>query len=85
MMANIPPFDCLQRCQAPDEFFSGGPWVYHPKDKVLQLKDEEKGFIEWQIWEGVSGNASSTYVILLDGEVFFVVSEYHLLISFRHL
>jgi hypothetical protein len=73
MIATIPPFNCMERCQAPDEFFSGGPWVYHPKEKVLKLREGEKGFIEWQIWEGVFGNSTNSYSIEVNGEVFFEV------------
>jgi hypothetical protein len=68
MMQDMPAFNCVERCQAPDEFFSGGPWLYHPKEKVLRLEKEQSGFIEWQIWEGLSTNSTS-FVIEVDGNV----------------
>ena len=74
MIATIPPFNCVEHCQAPDEFFSGGPWVYHPKDRILQLRKDENGFVEWQIWEGISGNSTDSYKIEIDGHTIFEVN-----------
>ncbi len=69
-MNDIPPFNCVERCQTPDEFFSGGPWLHHPKDGILQLQKGETGLIEWRIWQG----NSSEFSIEVDRTPIFVVN-----------
>ena len=34
----MPPFDCEEHCQAPDEFYSGAPWVYQPENEELYIR-----------------------------------------------
>ena len=46
------PFNCEQRCQAPDSFFSGVPWPYFPeagKDLILK-PDVINPRLQWQLW-----------------------------------
>jgi hypothetical protein len=38
VVKEMPAYDCSSRCQAPDEFFSGMPWIAIPKNKILNLK-----------------------------------------------
>ena len=52
----LPPFDCRERCQAPDNFFSGIPWLSRPgagSGHVLSVRANRTGVLEWQILEGV--------------------------------
>ncbi len=37
-ISEMKPYDCAGRCQAPDEFFSGSPWVALPSSKILNVK-----------------------------------------------
>ena len=38
----MPSFDCQEHCQAPDEFYSGSPWVSKPENKELYARAGEK-------------------------------------------
>jgi hypothetical protein len=31
-------FNCKERCQAPDEFFSGAPWLVQPYTGIVNVK-----------------------------------------------
>ena len=31
-------FNCKERCQAPDEFFSGAPWLVQPSSGSVQIR-----------------------------------------------
>ena len=37
VFSSLPPFNCSERCQAPDSFFSGLPWLSHPENGTLYL------------------------------------------------
>ena len=64
VFSNLPPFNCSARCQAPDAFFSGAPWLAHPEDGILKIQENEnnaakqKTFLEWQIWTGLRNRSS---------------------------
>jgi hypothetical protein len=62
-MENFLPFNCTERCQAPDKFFYGGPLLDKPQDRILRLQKDETGLIEWQIWR----RNSSGFNIEVDG------------------
>ena len=49
----IPRFYCSERCQAPNAFYSGSPFLSAPPDGKLELKELESKEIEWQIWTSV--------------------------------
>ena len=38
----MPSFDCQEHCQAPDEFYSGSPWVSKPENKELYARAGKK-------------------------------------------
>ena len=46
----IPSFDCEERCQAPNEFYSGIPWLSNPENGIAQVNDKSSLLIEWQVW-----------------------------------
>ena len=46
----IPRLNCTERCQAPDSFFTGSPWLSEPIDGKLELKENESKEVEWQLW-----------------------------------
>ena len=46
----MPRYNCSERCQAPDSFYSGSPYLSFPADGILQLKEDEERIVEWQIW-----------------------------------
>ena len=50
----IPRYDCSERCQAPDAFYSGAPFLSNPADGKLEVKESESKDIEWQIWTSVN-------------------------------
>ena len=50
----IPRYDCTERCQAPDAFYSGSPFLSIPPDGKLEVKESETKNIEWQIWTSVN-------------------------------
>ena len=50
----MPSFDCTERCQAPDAFFSGSPYLSNPEGGRLELKDNTSHTVEWQIWTSVN-------------------------------
>ncbi len=80
-MTTIPPFYCAEQCQAPDEFFSGGPWVYHPRNRILLLKSNDKSFIEWQTWDGLFAKANESSAFKLEGKTIFEVKIYFQIIK----
>lgn len=50
LFGTLPRFNCSERCQAPNAFFSGSPFLSIPTDGKLELKESESKEIEWQIW-----------------------------------
>lgn len=50
----MPRFDCTERCQAPDAFFSGSPYLSNPEGGRLELKEDTSYTVEWQIWTSVN-------------------------------
>ena len=50
----IPRYNCAERCQAPDAFYSGAPFLSIPADGKLEVKESESKDIEWQIWTSVN-------------------------------
>ena len=60
----MPQFDCAARCQAPDAFFSGAPWLSHPENGTLFIHMEsnpglQDSFLEWQIWNGLNSSSEN--------------------------
>lgn len=70
--ANLPSFNCEARCQAPDVFFSGAPWVSHPENGTLKIKLKDEIHIEWQIWKGLKNSTinSNKVILILKKQVF---------------
>ena len=50
LFETMPRYNCSERCQAPDSFYSGSPYLSFPADSILQLKEDEERMVEWQIW-----------------------------------
>ena len=46
----IPRLECTERCQAPNAFYTGSPFLSSPIDGKLEMKELEAKEIEWQIW-----------------------------------
>lgn len=46
----MPRFNCTERCQAPDEFYSGSPFLSNPEKGILPLRANKPSHVEWQIW-----------------------------------
>ena len=72
VFSNLPPFNCSARCQAPDAFFSGAPWLAYPEDgilKILENGNEQKTFLEWQIWTGLRNSSDLVnYELEINGD-----------------
>ena len=50
----IPRYECSERCQAPNAFFSGAPFLFFPKDGKLEVKESESRDIVWNLWTSVN-------------------------------
>ena len=59
----IPRYHCTERCQAPNEFYSGSPFLTIPKNGILELKELATQSVEWQIWTSVN-NAGDLKVFI---------------------
>lgn len=72
VFSSLPPFDCSSRCQAPDTFFSGQPWLSHPENGTLYLKfnsqQSEESFLEWQIWIAAAASENSSIDLRINGQ-----------------
>ena len=71
MFSSLPPFNCSARCQAPDAFFSGAPWLAYPENGILKIRENSpQTFLEWQIWTGLRNNADLVnYQLEINGEL----------------
>ena len=56
-----PPFDCAERCQAPNPFYSGIPWLSNPENGKLTLSETSYGLLEWQIWQDGLKNGKQSF------------------------
>ena len=59
----IPRLNCSERCQAPDSFFTGSPWLSEPIDGNVELKENESKEVEWQLWSSVNSLDGSKFSI----------------------
>ena len=71
MFSSLPPFNCSARCQAPDAFFSGAPWLAYPENGILKIRENSpQTFLEWQIWTGLRNNSNLVnYQLEINGEL----------------
>ena len=73
---SMTPFNCQERCQAPDSFYSGEPWLRHPKSKeIVLMPDSSNVYAEWQIYTASDTSKLEVYIdsqkyalTLLDGQ-----------------
>ena len=47
---NMPRYHCSERCKAPNEFYSGSPFLSFPSDGILEMKQMDERVVEWQFW-----------------------------------
>ena len=64
-IGTLPRYDCSERCQAPDAFFSGSPFLSIPSDGKLRVVPNEPYPIEWQIWKISKSIENISFYILL--------------------
>ena len=50
LFEEIPRYNCSERCKAPNEFYSGAPFLTIPENGDLKIRAGESKFVEWQIW-----------------------------------
>ena len=66
LFETVPRYHCSERCKAPNEFYSGAPFLTIPENGDLNVRAGESKFVEWQIWtthEEPDGSTGSMVVV----------------------